>query len=293
MTPPDWKAVRDLACDVIATKSKDLWAAAWLVEALARLHGFAGLRDGFRLARELAERFWDGIHPRPDEEGYLTTVSQLAGLNGEDSEGALIAPLDAIPITQGSSFRPLTSADYKQAVDIEQIADPQRRAQRIQQGAVSLQMFERAVSETAPDFFREILEDLEQSLDEFQRLGQALEERCGQTSEGYSAAPRPRRSAGRWRPVGSAWRACLATCCTQTLGRAKRGARRPVSSRRAASWPRLPEPPARWPRATTPSGRCCRWRISSAAPNRIRPCPTRWNKPCGGAACRCRICSAS
>ncbi len=187
--PPDWKSVRDLAIEAIAEKTKDLWIAAWLIEALTREHGFAGLRDGFRLVRELSERFWEGIHPRPDEDGYAHTVAQLTGLNGEDSEGALIAPIEAIPITQGTSERPLSSGDYKQAAELDQMTDTERRAQRIEQGAVSMQMFDRAVSETSPDFFQNLFEDIQESIDEFARLGVVFDEQCGQDEYGYSAAP--------------------------------------------------------------------------------------------------------
>ncbi|MBC8874487.1 MAG: type VI secretion system protein TssA [Planctomycetes bacterium] len=189
ISPPDWKQVLDLGVDAIAEKSKDLWIASWLIEAAARRHGFAGLRDGFRLAREMSERFWEGIHPRPDEDGYATTVAQLAGLNGEDSEGALITPIDTIPITQGTTDRPLTSGDYKQAADLEQMSDPDRRAQRIEQGAISMQAFERAANETPPEFFHNLHEDIQQCIDEFAKLEEVLDERCGKNEDGYSAAP--------------------------------------------------------------------------------------------------------
>jgi type VI secretion system protein ImpA len=186
---PNWKQVREAAAEAIAKHSKDLWIAAWLIEALTREHGFAGLRDGFRLTRELCERFWDGIHPRPDEDGYAHTVAQLTGLCGDESEGALIAPILNLPIANSPSLRPLTSADYQQATQVEQMADPDRRAQRIEQGAVTLQLFERAAAETPEDWYRTLLEDLNQALDEFARLSQVLDERCGQNADGYPAAP--------------------------------------------------------------------------------------------------------
>jgi len=107
---PNWQLVRDLATQILAEHSKDLWVCAWLIEAQARLAGFAGLRDGFRLVRRLAEQFWDGIHPAPDEDGIATTVAQLTGLNGEDAEGALVAPIDQISIVPATSLPPLTSA---------------------------------------------------------------------------------------------------------------------------------------------------------------------------------------
>ena len=63
----DWPAVIKLAGDTLATKTKDLQIAAWLTEALLHRDGFAGLADGLILLRELEERFWDHLHPLPDE----------------------------------------------------------------------------------------------------------------------------------------------------------------------------------------------------------------------------------
>src|SRR4051794_30024353 len=56
---PDWTPVLGLGPDAIAEHAKDLEVVAWLTEALVRERGFAGLREGLRLARELVERYWD------------------------------------------------------------------------------------------------------------------------------------------------------------------------------------------------------------------------------------------
>mgnify|MGYP002623483919 CR=1 FL=1 len=185
---PDWQSVQRLAEQVIAEHSKDLWVVAWLIEALTRLHGFAGLRDGFRLARELSYRYWDSIHPEPDEDGYAHTVAQLAGLNGEEAEGALIRPIEDIPITAGTTYSGLSSADYKEAIDLE-AGDPERRALRIEQGAASEAMFQKAVDETPVEFFENLLEDIDACLDEFAGLSSVLDEKCGESADGYPAAP--------------------------------------------------------------------------------------------------------
>jgi type VI secretion system protein ImpA len=186
---PNWRLVFELTTAAIADKSKDLWIAAWLIEALVRLHGFAGLRDGFRLVRELSETFWDDIHPRPDEEGYATTVAQLAGLNGDDSQGALLAPIAAIPLTDSPTHGRLTSADHLDAVELGQVADPQKRAQRIEQGVCTLELFDKAVADTPAEFFRQSLDDLDQAIAEFSSMTAVLEEKCGKDSSGYSLAP--------------------------------------------------------------------------------------------------------
>jgi type VI secretion system protein ImpA len=186
---PDWRLVVKLASDAIRDKSKDLWIAVWLLEGLVRLHGFAGLRDGFQLVRELCERYFDCIHPRPDDDGVATTVAQLAGLNGEGAEGALIAPIAAIPLTQGTSVGPLTGRDYADAEGIARTADPDARAKRIAQGATTLQMFETAASETSREFFLELRKDILAAIAEFDKLTTVLAEKCGMDRHGYSAAP--------------------------------------------------------------------------------------------------------
>src|SRR5438128_8367897 len=63
----DWRAVINLATDVISGKSKDLQLGAWLVEALTKRHGFAGLRDGLKLLGEMHEQFWEGLYPEIED----------------------------------------------------------------------------------------------------------------------------------------------------------------------------------------------------------------------------------
>ena len=67
-------------------------------KALLRTAGLAGLRDGFRLIREMTEGFWDGLYPVEDEDGVETKVAPLTGLNGEGADGTLIQPLRKIEI---------------------------------------------------------------------------------------------------------------------------------------------------------------------------------------------------
>ena len=187
--PPDWKPVLQLAPQIIAEQSKDLGVVSWFIEGLVRRDGFAGLRDGFRLARELVERFWDGLYPLPDDEGILTRVAPLAALNGVEAHGVLLTPMTTIPITGGSGEEPLSLVDYKRAVDLDRVEDPEKRAQRIAQGWASMQVFMRAVNATPPDFFRNLLDDISAASDEFSSLCEALEERCGKDEDGYDLTP--------------------------------------------------------------------------------------------------------
>ena len=189
--PPNWADVRDQATTIISEHSKDLWIAAWLIEALARLHGFAGLRDGFQLTRMMCEQYWDSIHPYPDEDDGITwTVSQLAGLNGEDGDGALIGPINNIPITPSTrSYRPLSTFDLIEAETLSKSPDLEMRERRMEQGAVLSEDFDKVLREATPDQFMEILADIQEAREEFDQLTKVLDKRCGKGPDGYHLSP--------------------------------------------------------------------------------------------------------
>ena len=177
----NWRAVLDLAPQVIANESKDLELAAYLIEALVREKGFSGLRDGFRLVRELVAKCWDHLYPQPDEEGVATRVAHLTGLNGVGSEGTLIRPIMAIPITANTSVGRFCAADYQQAQHLatQPIAEQQRR---LSDGALSLNVIQQAVAETPREFYDELLADIREAREEFENMCAVLDEHCGEAN---------------------------------------------------------------------------------------------------------------
>ncbi len=180
--PPDWRPVVENAKALLTKQAKDLEITAYLIEALVRLNGFAGLRDGFQLTRELIEKYWDGLFPLPDEEGIDTRVAPLTGLNGDDAEGTLIAPISRVPLTDNSSIGRMSLSHYQEAVATGKIADAKARDRKIAQGAKSMDMIQKAVSESSPKFFVNLVEDLTQCQEEFTKLCMLLDERCGSRS---------------------------------------------------------------------------------------------------------------
>jgi type VI secretion system protein ImpA len=193
--PPDWAGVRRLAIDALH-RSRDLWVTAWLIEALTRLHGFAGLRDGLQLALQLCEGFWDAVHPQGDGDDRLSIrFAQLAGLDGGGTaEGTLIGPILHVPITRSSTTGDFTLADYRDAVDLER-KPAQLRKSRMEQGAVSLELFNQSAAETHPQFFRDLRDDLEAVLALLVQLNATLRQReadeLDKTKEAGTTAPRP------------------------------------------------------------------------------------------------------
>jgi type VI secretion system protein ImpA len=176
---PDWRPVLQRGQAVLAEKAKDLEIVAYVIEALVRLHGFAGLRDGFRLARELIERFWEGLYPLPDEDGLETRLAPLIGLNGQNAEGTLISPILCVPLTHEGNGGPFACYHVQQALALSQVTDENVRDARLQEGTVSLEVIGQAVWETSRDFYALLVHDLTQCEDEFAKLCQVLEEKSG------------------------------------------------------------------------------------------------------------------
>jgi type VI secretion system protein ImpA len=184
--PPDWRAVVTAATKALVA-TKDLEVVAYLTEALCRTNGFAGLRDGFRLTQGLVEAFWDKLYPTPDEEGVATRLAPLTGLNGEDAEGTLIAPINRIPLADSPSHGRLTYANYLQAVATAKILDPKAREKKIAGGAMNMELIQKAVEETPAAFYRAAADDLAAALDEFAKLGATLDQKAGAAAPPSSA----------------------------------------------------------------------------------------------------------
>ncbi len=181
-----WSEIILKAVEVLAQQSKDLEVTAWLCDSLLRVHGFAGLRDGLRLARELVENHWDTLYPSLDTsgEGIAVRLNQFGSLFRARQHPAL-----RVPLTEGDKF---TELDYEQAQTLDKLADPKEKAARIAKGEVTLQKFAEAVRETSTSFLKALLEDIEESLAEGEKLVAVLKPKCGKNERGEDMAPSAR-----------------------------------------------------------------------------------------------------
>jgi len=177
--PADWRPVVERATGVLAEKTKDLELTAYLIEALVRTKGFPGLRDGYRLARELVERFWEGLYPTAQDSEVQERFSHILHLNGLEGPGALIVPVRKIAMTAATSVGTFNLTHLQQARSLSQIADAKVRQKRIDEGAITLEMIQKAVAETPSQFYGDLVQGLNQAGDEFRRFCSALSERSG------------------------------------------------------------------------------------------------------------------
>ena len=126
---PFWRTVREVALKTLTETSKDLEVAAWLTEALVRSNGLAGLTAGAKVMGGLAERYWDGLYPLPDEDGMETRVSPVTGLNGRDGNGSLMQPLYKLVLfVRRQDDTPVAFYQYQQAEKLSTTAADRRTA---------------------------------------------------------------------------------------------------------------------------------------------------------------------
>jgi type VI secretion system protein ImpA len=177
----EWDRVVALGTDCLAHKTKDLQIAAWMTEALGRLHGFAGLRDGFRLLHGIQEQFWDTFYPEIDEGDLEARASPHLFLNH-----AQIIPLlvRQIPLTSGLDGQRYSYLHWEESRATENagLKDPDRRAKLIAQGKLSGPQFDDAVAQTPRRFFERLAADLRDCAAAFQQFDQGTDHRFGRAA---------------------------------------------------------------------------------------------------------------
>ena len=92
--PPNWRGARQL-CESIFERCRDVRLAIYWARAVVHLEGAPSIVDSMRLVAGLLERYWDEVHPVPEDGDAYARVNALndmvssAGLLG-DLRGALI-----------------------------------------------------------------------------------------------------------------------------------------------------------------------------------------------------------
>jgi type VI secretion system protein ImpA len=173
-----WQQVKQLSLKVLTKYSKDLEITVWFIESLLRLHGFAGLRDGFCLARQLIDNFWHHIYPHPDEDGLTARIAPFTGLNGTETEGALLAPIANVLLTEGNSSGPFNFWQIQQAQAAELLSTAEKRKRENNVEINSLCDIKRAVKETSTTFSQNLLLNIHACIKEFNQLNKLFMKKC-------------------------------------------------------------------------------------------------------------------
>jgi len=176
---PLWRTVREIGVKTLAETAKDLEVAAWVTEAYVRSHGLAGLTAGAKLISGLAEAYWDGVFPLPDDYGVETRVAPVTGLNGRDGNGSLVQPLHKLPLYVRSDGTSFALYQYDSSAQLASL-DAQRRAARIEAGAIPFDDVEKEARALGARVFARLRQDAREALEAWQHMSDVLDEKASE-----------------------------------------------------------------------------------------------------------------
>lgn len=178
-----WKQVRQNSVDYLASKSKDLEIAAYLVEALIRLDRLPGIVEGCEVVKGLVSGFWGELYPRPDldyDEGNEATLLPIARLDFDYA-------IRRLPVTDDVSTGELLVWQHTQMLALEGYSAEEQET-RIAQGAISAELFARASAETTPEWFQTTNQQIADAIDAFGQLNEELDAKAGTDAPNLSKA---------------------------------------------------------------------------------------------------------
>jgi type VI secretion system protein ImpA len=170
----DWKLARSLCLDALTGRTKDLQIAVWLLEAMLRLDGYAGVRDGLQLLHSLCGQFWDTLWPAIEDGDLDMRLSPFNWVN--DKLTPLLALIPPVTAPSGANIEAYTYADLQAGLAAES------QKQEPSAEYVTYAKFLTSVGHTQAEFFQATQEELADCLSEFGVLTQVLDTRCGRYS---------------------------------------------------------------------------------------------------------------
>ena len=154
----NYPALIALATKLLAKQSKDLDIAVWLTEALMRVYGLLGFKEGVSCIQKLLEAFWASLYPALDEgdEGYR--AKPLHRLSTAFVSGFLRVPITfdgrkVYEFNESAAVPTLQEAERSEKIKA-------KREIALAEGVVSPEDFNRSILETTWAFYEELLDEI-------------------------------------------------------------------------------------------------------------------------------------
>lgn len=165
----EWPVVANQCGKLLQQRSKDLRLAAWWTEAQARLHGFTGLSQGYRLIAQLCDRYWDELHPLIEDGDIEQRVGSLRWLLDQS-----VPWLRQLPLMQSPHGR-YGFADIEAA-----------HGRRGDGDGVTAEAIDAARRATPHEFYQRLVEAVPECQDALQQLQQSVDARLGVDGPSFS-----------------------------------------------------------------------------------------------------------
>lgn len=178
----DWPAVAKSCAQLIEKTSKDFRLAVWLTEARAKVAGFKGLGEGYRLIASLCDQYWDAMYPLAEDGDQERRIGNLAWLLKRSTQ-----LVREIPLTEGRetafSLADFDAARARAAQGDKQSSDSGRASE-----LPKLAVMELARKKSTRVFYETLVADAQYCLESLAQLEASVDARLGVDGPGFSSA---------------------------------------------------------------------------------------------------------
>jgi type VI secretion system protein ImpA len=179
----DWLLTAKLCEEQLATRSKDLQLAAWLIEASVRKRGFPALVEGCSLVSDLLERFWDHLYPVLEDGDAEFRATPLEWLANQLNLLVKTLPLNR----EGHSF-----LQYRESRDVGYEAtatsEPLKklRETKLKEGKLAPEAFDDGFADSPKAYYVGLDADVQKSLEAIKALGASCDEKFGEYAPSFT-----------------------------------------------------------------------------------------------------------
>ena len=177
----DFPKALNLGVDALTTKSKDLQIAAWTCEALVKLHGFAGFRDGLKILAGIQDAFWDQLYPEIDEGDQESRANAIAWVDEQVAIAIKGAPFTGVAAYSYADWQDSQKFDLPDSVDGLTTEDADRirklKEQAETERRVTADLWRKEISQTRRAAVESVNLIIQESWEAFKELNRVIEEK--------------------------------------------------------------------------------------------------------------------
>ena len=172
----DHPLVISLSTNALKKKSKDLWLAAWLTDALLRKEAFPGLSSGLQLFHGLIDKFWDTLYPQIEDGDLELRVAPLEWIGLKLEEPVRSSPLnrDGHSWYQYGQSRAVGYEDQAKTPD-----QKKKRDKALAEGKLAPEVFDKSFTETPKAYYVNLEKQLDLCLASLAALGALCDQKFG------------------------------------------------------------------------------------------------------------------
>lgn len=167
---------------LLRESTKDLRLAIWLTDAAASQVGLQGLTQGYALLNALLTRYWDSVHPEPEDGDMSARVGNISWLLKRTIE-----QLERAPLLQTDSAK-ISMINWQTAVALDQaVRRNPSEASDILHGKTTLEELERIRAQVPSQRLQALGNQLSQCRTEVEALESTLDAQLGDEAPSFTA----------------------------------------------------------------------------------------------------------